>query len=169
MLGNPANPHVKVLALKALLGFPGAGGILFVPGVYLLPNPARLPGAAQWVNVERIRVKDLFTRLWWMSTNAVRRQIIGESLKEYSEGMKNLLASGKYNPGKRPSEHNIGGRRHFLKQRRSDTAKCSGDCHTQASDPIICTVVRKRKFLTSPVAYAFGPSNVFYQIPDGRG
>jgi hypothetical protein len=65
------------------------------------------------VNVE-IRLKDSFTRVWWMSPSDRPKADNRRVLKEYSESMKKLLASGKYNHGKRPSEHHIG-ERSFLK------------------------------------------------------
>lgn len=70
--------------------------------------PARLPSPAQWVTVERIRVKDAFTRVWWMSSNPRPKADNRRVLREYSESMKKLLDTGKYNAGRRPSEHHIG-------------------------------------------------------------
>ncbi len=109
-LGNawePGRPVMSTLALKALLGLQERGGF-YLCQEFICYNPARLPSPAQWVNVERIRVKDSFTRLWWMSPSDRPKADNRRVLKEYSDSMKKLLASGKYNPGKRPSEHNIG-------------------------------------------------------------
>lgn len=71
-------------------------------------NTAKLPGPAQWVNVERVRVKDSFTQIWWMSKSAHPKADNRKVLTEYSDSMKKLIKSGKYNSGKRPSEHSIG-------------------------------------------------------------
>jgi hypothetical protein len=70
---------------------------------------AVMPSPAQWVNVERIRVKDSFTHVWWMSpterTTADNRKV----LTQYRKDMKELLAKRSYNCGKvRPSGHRIG-------------------------------------------------------------
>ncbi len=68
-LGNawvPSQPVMSTVAMKALLGFLETGG-LHLCQEFVWYNPARLPSPAQWVNVERIRVKDAFTRVWWMS------------------------------------------------------------------------------------------------------
>jgi len=71
-------------------------------------NPARLPSPVQWVNVERIRVKDAFTRIWWMSPIDRPKADNRRVLREYSESMKRLIRTGNYNAGPRPSQHNIG-------------------------------------------------------------
>jgi DNA modification methylase len=100
-------PSMSTLALKALLGFLEKGDFSLCQQ-FVWHNPARLPSPAQWVNVERIRLKDAYTHLWWMSKTdrpyADNRQV----LTEYSDSMKDLLAKQKYNTGKRPSQHNIG-------------------------------------------------------------
>ena len=71
-------------------------------------NPARLPSPVQWVNVERIRVKDAFTRVWWLSPVERPKADNRKVLKPYSKSMQSLIDTGKYNSGKRPSEHTIG-------------------------------------------------------------
>ena len=63
---NPGQPTMSTLALEALLSFKQSGN-LHLCQQFISYNPARLPGPAQWVNVERIRVKDSFTHVWWMS------------------------------------------------------------------------------------------------------
>lgn len=109
-LGNawePGRPVMSTLALRALLAFLERGGLTLCQQ-FVWHNPAKLPGPAQWVNVERIRVKDAYTHLWWMALSdrpyADNRQV----LKEYSASMASLLDRKKYNAGKRPSEHHIG-------------------------------------------------------------
>lgn len=71
-------------------------------------NLAKLPSPAQWVNVDRVRVKDSFTHIWWMSKTPKPKADNRKVLVEYSESMKKLLKNQKYNSGIRPSEHNIG-------------------------------------------------------------
>jgi len=109
-LGNcwePGTPTMSTLTLKALLAFQEAAG-LHLCQEFVCYNPARLPGPAQWVTVERIRAKDAFTRLWWLSPTARPAADNRRVLKEYSASMKSLLARGRYNAGRRPSEHLIG-------------------------------------------------------------
>jgi len=109
-LGNAweqGKPVMSTLALKALLAFLEAGKFTLCQQ-FVWNNPAKLPSPAQWVNIERIRLKDAYTHLWWMSTTdrpyADNRQV----LTAYSESMKSLLSRQSYNTGKRPSEHTIG-------------------------------------------------------------
>jgi site-specific DNA-methyltransferase (cytosine-N4-specific) len=115
-LGNAweaGRPVMSTLALKALLAFLERGGLTLCQQ-FVWHNPARLPSPAQWVNVERIRVKDAYTHLWWMAAidrpYADNRQV----LTKYSESMERLLKTQKYNTGPRPSEHHIG-KTSFLK------------------------------------------------------
>ena len=115
-LGNawePGRPVMSTLALKALLAFLERGEFVLCQQ-FVWHNPAKLPSPAQWVNVERIRVKDAYTHIWWMALtdrpHADNRQI----LTQYSGAMQRLLDQKRYNAGKRPSEHHIG-KKSFLK------------------------------------------------------
>ncbi len=108
-MGNswePGMPVMSTLALRALLEFQSKNE-LYLCQEFIWQNPAKLPSPAQWVNVERIRVKDSFTKLWWMSPNQTPKANNKRVLQNYSEAMKDLLKKGSYNAGKRPSEHNI--------------------------------------------------------------
>ncbi len=109
-LGNawqPGRPVMSTLAIRSLLAFQEEGGFnLCQQFIYF--NPARLPTPAQWVNVERIRVKDAYTNLWWMSPSTRPKADNRNVLREYSSAMKHLLTSRSYNSGTRPSEHRIG-------------------------------------------------------------
>lgn len=109
-IGNawePKRPVMSTVVLEALLRFLGRGGLRLCQE-FIWYNPARLPSPVQWVNVERIRVKDAFTRIWWMSSVDRPKADNRRVLRGYSESMKKLIASGKYNSGMRPSQHNIG-------------------------------------------------------------
>lgn len=109
-LGNswePGRPAMSTLALEALLAFRKRGEFVLCQQ-FVWNNPARLPSPAQWVNVERIRVKDSFTHLWWMSTTDRPKADNRRVLTEYSSAMQQLLRTKKYNSGKRPSEHDVG-------------------------------------------------------------
>ena len=59
-------PVMSTLGLRSLLAFLERGELELCQQ-FVCQNPARLPSPAQWVNVERIRVKDAFTHIWWMS------------------------------------------------------------------------------------------------------
>ncbi len=109
-LGNAweqGKPVMSTLALKALLGFLEAGEFILCQQ-FIWYNPAKLPTPAQWVNVERIRLKDAYTHLWWMSTSDRPYANNRHVLTEYSQSMKDLLTRQSYNDGPRPSEHHIG-------------------------------------------------------------
>jgi hypothetical protein len=104
---NPGSPTVSTLPIEALLKFKKAGNFHLCQE-FICFNPARLPTPAQWVTIERIRVKDAFTRLWWFGKSPRPKADNRRILVEYSRDMKKLLNSGKYNAGRRPSEHVIG-------------------------------------------------------------
>ena len=109
-MGNswePGEPVMSTLALRSLLVFLEKSE-LHLCQQFVWHNPAKLPTPAQWVNIERIRVKDSYTHIWWMSKTTRPKADNRRVLKEYSPSMKRLLDSGKYNSGRRPSEHNIG-------------------------------------------------------------
>ncbi len=109
-LGNawqPGKPVMSTLPLEALLAFREKAG-LHLCQEFICFNPARLPSPAQWVNVKRVRVKDAFTRVWWMSPNENPKADNKRVLTRYSESMLHLLRRGTYNAGRRPSQHHIG-------------------------------------------------------------
>ena len=98
---------MSTLPLKALLAFLEAAD-LHLCQEFICFNPARLPTPAQWVNIERIRVKDAFTRIWWMSPGERPKADNRNVLTQYSKSMIELLRRGTYNSGYRPSGHHIG-------------------------------------------------------------
>jgi site-specific DNA-methyltransferase (cytosine-N4-specific) len=110
-LGNawvPGSPTMSTLSIKALLAFQERGN-LHLCQEFICFNPARLPSPAQWVNVERIRVKDAFTRVWWLSSVSRPKADNRKIPTWYSRSMEKLLRTGTYNSGPRPSQHHIGG------------------------------------------------------------
>lgn len=118
-LGNswePGKPVMSTLALESLLAFLRAGDLHLCQQL-IWHNPARLPTPAQWVTVERIRLKDAYTLIWWMSPSERPKADNRRVLVEYSDSMKKLLATKTYNSGRRPSEHHIG-KTSFLKNNR---------------------------------------------------
>jgi site-specific DNA-methyltransferase (cytosine-N4-specific) len=115
-MGNawtPGEPVMSTLALETLLDFLKSGNF-FLCESFVSYNKARLPSPIQWVNVERIRVKDAFTHLWWMAPSSRPKANNRNVLRAYSSSMEKLLESKRYNWGKRPSEYNIG-RSSFLR------------------------------------------------------
>lgn len=109
-LGNawePGEPVMSTLALEALQMLLRAGNFKLCQQ-FVVHNPARLPSPAQWVNVERIRIKDSYTNVWWMSRVTRPKADNRKVLIPYSPSMKKLLKRKNYNAGRRPSEHHIG-------------------------------------------------------------
>ena len=108
-LGNawePGKPIMSTLALKSLLEFLEHGELNLCQQ-FVCYNPARLPSPAQWVTIDRIRVKDAYTHVWWMSPVERPKANNANILKKYSPSMVSLLTRQKYNSGPRPSQHHI--------------------------------------------------------------
>ena len=99
-------PTMSTLPLQALLAFLEEGDLKLCQQ-FVAHNPARLPGPAQWVTIERTRVKDSFTNIWWMSRTHRPKADNRRVLTEYSKAMKSLLKRQDYNRGLRPSGHDI--------------------------------------------------------------
>jgi len=67
-------------------------------------NPAKMPAPAQWVTIERIRVKDAINPIWWLGKSKKPKASNRRILKPYSKSMEDLFSRG-YNKGPRPSGH----------------------------------------------------------------
>ncbi|MFN0279207.1 MAG: DNA-methyltransferase [Pyrinomonadaceae bacterium] len=109
-IGNawePNKPAMSTLPLETLLSIKKNGGFELCQQ-FVWFNTAKLPSPAQWVNVERSRVKDSFTNIWWMSKSVSPHADNRKVLEAYSSSMEKLLKNQKYNSGMRPSQHNIG-------------------------------------------------------------
>jgi site-specific DNA-methyltransferase (cytosine-N4-specific) len=70
-------------------------------------NPSRLPTPAEWVTIQRTRVKDAVNVLWWLSKTPTPRADNRQVLRPYSRSMRRLLRDG-YKTARRPSQHDIG-------------------------------------------------------------
>lgn len=110
-IGNswePERPVQSLLHLECLFGLvkhPTAN--LRLIQEFICYNPSKLPSPAQWVTVNRYRTVDSYTHVWWISKNDFPKADNSKVLRPYSKSMQQLLKKGKYNAGKRPSEHNI--------------------------------------------------------------
>lgn len=138
-LGNawvPRSPTMSTLPIKALLGFLEAGN-LYLCEEFICFNPARLPSPAEWVTVRRERVKDAFTRAWWMSPTTYPKANNRRVLRPYSDSMKQLLLKGKYNAGLRPSEHNIRERTFLVDHGGAIPPNVLLVSNTRSSDPYL--------------------------------
>jgi len=102
------SPVMSTLPLKSLLAFLERGEYKLCQQ-FIWHNKAKLPSPIEWVNKRRIRVKDSFTSIWWMSKGAYPKANNKNVLQEYSTRMRKLLDEQNYNSGRRPSEHIING------------------------------------------------------------
>jgi len=108
-MGNawvPGEPVMSTLALESLLAFQKRGRLNLCQQ-FVCHNPARLPSPAEWVTVQRIRVKDAFTNVWWLAPTSRPYADNRRVLQPYSKSMLRLLKRQSYNGGRRPSEHHI--------------------------------------------------------------
>lgn len=102
---NPGSPtrslyHFKLLiALVEELGFHLAQECFWY-------NPAKLPAPAEWVNVQRARIKDSVEYVWWLSPSPTPKANNRAVLVPYSKDMKRLMKRG-VEGTKRPSGHVI--------------------------------------------------------------
>ena len=110
-LGNawePGRPVQSLLPLESLIGFVNnKHADLRLTQKLICYNPSRLPSPAQWVTVNRIRLTDSFTNLWWMAKCDYPKADNTRVLRPYSDSMKRLLKRQSYNAGARPSQHHI--------------------------------------------------------------
>jgi len=138
-LGNSwefGTPTMSVFSMEALLEFKRKGNFHLCQE-FIWNNIARLPSPAQWVNIERIRVKDAFTRLWWLSSTPRPKADNRYILQEYSPAMKSLLKSKNYNAGKRPSEHSIGAKSFLTDNGGSIPSNVLSIANTISNDPYL--------------------------------
>lgn len=69
-------------------------------------DPTRLPTPAQWVTVERVRVKDAVNKIWWLSKTQNPKANNKNVLQDYSKAMRHTINHGT-NVGKRASGHDV--------------------------------------------------------------
>jgi site-specific DNA-methyltransferase (cytosine-N4-specific) len=169
-MGNawePREPVMSTLALESLLRFLYAGK-LHLCEQFVCHNKARLPSPAQWVNVERIRVKDSFTHVWWMSPTPRPRADNRKVLREYSPAMRELLRSGSYNHGRRPSEHNIG-KTSFLKDNAGAIPSNVLEYANTSSTDSYLRYCKKHKIELHPARMPIGLPEFFIKFLTSRG
>ena len=66
-------------------------------------NPAKIPNPIQWVNVDRVRVKDAVEPIWWLAKSPNPKASNRAVLAPYSQHMQRLISTNRYNRGSRPS------------------------------------------------------------------
>jgi len=110
--GKPLRSHYHFDLLSALTAEDGKlakeiGDSFNLAQDFYWYNPSKLPTPAQWVTIERIRVKDAVNHVWWLSKGTARDKPDNRCvLKEYSDAQKQLIENG-YKAKERPSEHDL--------------------------------------------------------------
>lgn len=169
-MGNawePGRPVMSPLALRALLAFLDQGD-LHLCQQFICYNPARLPSPAQWVNINRIRVKDSYTHVWWMSPTSRPKADNRRVLKPYSQAMLDLLSSKKYNAGKRPSEHRIGKNSFLTDNKGAIPSNVLTFSNTSASDKYL-EYCRVHNFRPHPARMPPGLPDFFVRFLTTKG
>lgn len=99
-------PIFSTIPIEALLEFKKRSG-LYLCQEFICNNPGRLPNPAQWVTIDRVRAKDSYTRIWWLSKTPYPKADNLRVLKTYSKSMLKKMKQGSVGPGKRPSGHEV--------------------------------------------------------------
>lgn len=102
---KPGNPVRSLYHFEVLLRLCKEVGFHLAQEFYWY-NPAKLPAPAEWVTVQRIRVKDSVNCLWWLSKTPNPKASNLKVLSPYSPDMLRLIKNG-YRTKQRPSGHNI--------------------------------------------------------------
>lgn len=169
-LGNAwvaGSPTMSTLPIKALLGFLEAGNFHLCEE-FICFNPARLPSPAEWVTVRRERVKDAFTRAWWMCPTEHPKADNRRVLTPYSESMRQLLFKGKYNAGSRPSEHHIGRRTFLLDHGGAIPPNVLVVSNTRSNDPYLA-FCRKHNMRSHPARMSEKVAEFFIRFLTDEG
>lgn len=103
---NKGEPTRTLYHFDLLLRLCSPQGLFHLAQEFYWYNPAKMPAPAQWVTIERVRVKDAVNPIWWLSKSANPKASNKRVLKPYTKSMEHLLAKG-YNQGPRPSGHVI--------------------------------------------------------------
>lgn len=164
-MGNawePRQPVMSTLALESLLKFLKQADLKLAQQ-FICHNPARLPSPAQWVNIERIRLKDSYTHLWWMAATERPYADNRNVLKPYSPSMLKLLRTGKYNSGKRPSQHTIGEKSFLTDNKGAIPSNVLSFSNTGNGDPYQ-RYCRKRELQLHPARMHTGLPDFFIKL-----
>jgi site-specific DNA-methyltransferase (cytosine-N4-specific) len=101
---NKGEPTKSLYHFELLLRLCGEEGLFKLAQEFYWFNRAKMPAPAEWVTVNRVRVKDAVQPIWWLSKTAYPKANNRWVLTPYKESMKHLLLKG-YNAGLRPSGH----------------------------------------------------------------
>lgn len=102
----PGSPTRSIYQFELLVSLVRDQGMFLAEEFYWY-NRAKLPGPAQWVTIDRTRVKDTVNPIWWMGKSERPKADNRRVLRPYSQSMETLFRLG-YNKGPRPSGHVVG-------------------------------------------------------------
>jgi len=105
----PGSPIRSIYHFELLVKLVRNAGFFLAEELYWF-NRAKIPSPAQWVTIDRVRVKDAVNVIWWLSKSNRPKANNRNVLRPYSPSMTKLIESGGYNRGKRPSGWNVGER-----------------------------------------------------------
>lgn len=147
---NKGEPTRTLYHFELLLKLCGREGPFRLAQEFYWYNPAKMPAPAQWVTIERVRVKDSINPIWWLAKSARPKASNRRVLKPYTKSMEDLLEKG-YNNGPRPSGHvvsNKWGRR----QKGAIPANLIIAANTGSSSPYL-DACRKRGLEVHPARF----------------
>ena len=132
---NKGQPTRTLYHFELLLKLCGRDGPFNLAQEFYWYNPAKMPAPAQWVTIDRVRVKDAVNPIWWLARSAKPKASNRRVLKPYTKSMEQLLMRG-YNDGPRPSGHVIS-KKWGRRQRGAIPANLIIAANTRSSDPYI--------------------------------
>jgi len=103
---NKGEPTRSLYHFELLIKLCGEKGLFKLAQEFYWYNRAKMPAPAEWVTVQRLRVKDSVQPIWWLSKTACPKANNRWVLTPYKDSMKRLLVNG-YNAGQRPSGHMV--------------------------------------------------------------
>jgi site-specific DNA-methyltransferase (cytosine-N4-specific) len=102
---TPGSPTRSLYHFRLLIHLCDQTGFNFCQEFFWY-NPAKMPAPAEWVNVQRIRVKDSVEYIYWLGKTDRPKADNTRVLTQYSKSMQRLIKQGE-TPTVRPSGHVI--------------------------------------------------------------
>ena len=147
---NKGKPTRTLYHFELLLRLCDSSGPFHLAQEFYWYNPARMPAPAQWVTIDRVRVKDAVNPIWWVAKSARPKASNRRVLKPYTKSMEHLLAKG-YNDGPRPSGHVVS-KKWGKRQKGAIPPNLIIAANTKSSDPYM-RACRKRDLEVHPARF----------------
>lgn len=132
---NRGKPTRSLYHFELLLRLCGQGGLFHLAQEFYWYNPAKMPAPAQWVTIERVRVKDAVNPIWWLAKTPAPKAANRRVLRPYTKSMERLFERG-YNDGPRPSGHVVSVK-WGARQRGAIPSNLIIAANTRSTDPYI--------------------------------